>query len=88
MTASRQNGTLYIGVTSNLLARASHHWNGTVEGFTKQYGVSRLVWYEFHSSMAEAIQREKRLKKWRRSWKIALIEAENPGWDDLFPRIV
>ena len=83
LLASRRNGTLYIGVTSDLVKRLYEHRNGLIEGFTKDYGVKRLVWFEPHDSMYSAILREKRIKKWNRPWKIALIEAGNPDWDDL-----
>ena len=81
--ASKAHGTLYIGVTSNLAARIEAHRSGTVDGFTKQYGVHTLVYFEVHADMYEAIQREKRLKKWNRAWKIRLIEGMNPEWKDL-----
>ena len=81
--ASKPYGTLYIGVTSNLAGRMEAHRNGCVEGFTKQYGVDTLVYFEVHADMHEAIQREKRLKKWNRAWKIKLIEEMNPEWGDL-----
>jgi putative endonuclease len=81
--ASEPYGTLYIGVTSNLAGRIEAHRNGTVDGFTKQYRVHTLVYFEVHVDMYEAIQREKRLKKWNRAWKIRLIEENNPGWRDL-----
>jgi putative endonuclease len=81
--ASKPNGTLYIGVTSNLAARIEGHRSGAVPGFTKQYHVERLVYFERHDDMYEAIQREKRLKKWNRAWKIELIEKMNPEWRDL-----
>ena len=81
--ASKPYGTLYIGVTSNLAARIDAHRTGSVEGFTKEYGVHTLVYFEAHSDMYEAIQREKRLKKWNRAWKIRLIEEMNPEWMDL-----
>jgi putative endonuclease len=83
MLASKRNGTLYIGATSDLLARIYQHREGTFEGFTKEHGVHRLVWFEPHETMESAIVREKRLKKWRRAWKLELIEAENPRWLDL-----
>ncbi|MBB4149438.1 putative endonuclease [Sphingobium scionense] len=83
MLASRRNGTLYVGVTSDLIKRLYEHRNGLIEGFTKDYGVKRLVWFEPHDSMDSAILREKRIKKWNRQWKIELIEAGNPDWDDL-----
>ncbi len=85
--ASRPNGTTYIGVTSNLVQRVWQHRNDLVGGFTRQYGVHRLVWYEPHPSMEAAITRERRLKKWRRAWKINLIEKANPSWRDLYPEI-
>jgi putative endonuclease len=81
--ASRRNGTLYVGVTSDIARRAWEHRTGAIEGFTKRYDVHLLVFIEFHESMAEATQREKRIKKWRRAWKLALIERENPQWRDL-----
>jgi putative endonuclease len=81
--ASEPYGTLYIGVTSNLAGRIEAHRNGCVDGFTKQYHVHTLVYYELHADMYEAIQREKRLKKWNRAWKIGLIEEMNPEWKDL-----
>jgi putative endonuclease len=81
--ASGRNGTLYVGVTSKLRLRVEQHKLGTFEGFSKTYGCKRLVWYETHGTMPEAILREKRIKRWRRDWKLALIEAENPDWRDL-----
>lgn len=86
--ASRRNGTLYIGVTSDLVRRVWQHRNDLVAGFTKRYGVHRLVWYEVHDSMESAIGREKALKEWRRVWKLRLIEAANPCWRDLYDDIV
>jgi putative endonuclease len=83
MLASRHNGTLYTGVTSNLIKRLYEHRNGLIEGFTNEYGVKRLVWFEQHDGMDSAILREKRIKKWNRQWKIEMIEANNPDWDDL-----
>jgi putative endonuclease len=83
LLASKPYGTLYIGVTSNLADRVEAHRNGCVDGFTKQYGVHTLVYFEVHAGMYEAIQREKRLKKWNRAWKIRLIEEMNPEWKDL-----
>jgi putative endonuclease len=82
--ASRKRGTLYIGVTSNLPKRVWEHREGVVEGFTKQYGVKNLVWYEVHEDPVGAITREKQLKKWNRAWKLELIENKNPEWKDLF----
>ena len=82
--ASKRNGTLYIGVTSDLFIRTGTHKQDLIEGFTKRYGVHRLVYYEMHETMDGAILREKRLKKWNRAWKIRLIEGMNPEWEDLF----
>jgi putative endonuclease len=82
--ASRRNGTLYVGVTSNLQQRAYEHRSGLQASFTRQYHVHRLVYYEACPDMASAIQREKRIKKWRRAWKLRLIEQHNPQWDDLY----
>ena len=82
--ASKRNGTLYIGVTSDLVQRVWQHRNGLSEGFAKQYGTRTLVWYETNESMESAIAREKALKKWRRAWKLELIERGNPGWKDLY----
>ena len=81
--ASQRNGTLYIGVTSDLIARLFQHRSNAVPGFPARYAVRRLVRYKAFASMAEAIAREKQLKRWHRAWKIALIESDNPGWDDL-----
>jgi putative endonuclease len=86
--ASKRNGTLYVGVTSDLVKRVWEHKNNMVEGFTKQYNVHELVWYEPHESMESAIVREKRLKDWKRAWKLKLIESKNPEWLDLFDTIV
>lgn len=82
--ASRRNGTLYAGVTSNLIKRVWEHKNHVAEGFTKKYGVVDLVWYEAHDTMESAIQREKAIKNWGRAWKINLIEEMNPEWRDLY----
>ncbi|MBI5617997.1 MAG: GIY-YIG nuclease family protein [Gammaproteobacteria bacterium] len=81
--ASRPNGTLYIGVTSNLPKRVWEHQHGVVEGFTRRYGAHLLVWYEVHPSMRSANEREKQLKHWNRLWKLRLIEEANPAWRDL-----
>ena len=86
--ASKRNGTLYIGVTSDLVKRVWEHKNNMVEGFTKRYSVHQLVWYELHESMESAILREKRLKDWKRSWKLNLIESMNPDWHDLYNSIL
>jgi putative endonuclease len=82
--ASKYNGTLYIGVTNDLLKRVYEHKNNLVDGFTKKYGVHRLIYYEAFNSIESAITREKQMKKWRREWKINLIEKDNPNWDDLY----
>jgi putative endonuclease len=81
--ASGRNGTLYTGVTSALFNRVQQHKLGVFDGFSNEYGCKRLVWYEDHQNMPDAILREKRIKRWRRTWKLALIEAENPQWRDL-----
>jgi putative endonuclease len=86
--ASKRNGTLYIGLTSDLVKRIWEHKNNMVEGFTKRYRVHQLVWYELHESMESAIEREKRLKEWKRKWKLELIERTNPKRQDLFHTIV
>ncbi len=86
--ASQRNGTLYIGVTSDLVKRVWEHKNKVVEGFTEKYAVDKLVWYEVHGSAEAAIVREKRLKFWQRQWKLELIEKLNPDWKDLYEEIV
>ena len=85
--ASERNGTLYIGVTSDLVKRVWEHKNNLVEGFTKRYCVHHLVWYELHESMNSSIHREKKMKEWKRAWKIKLIEENNPNWNDLYDSI-
>src|SRR3990167_888104 len=85
--ASKRNGTLYIGVTSDLIKRVWEHKNKLIPGFTAKYGISKLVYYEQHNAIMEAIRREKALKKWLRKWKLALIEADNPNWIDLYDSI-
>jgi putative endonuclease len=85
--ASRPLGTLYTGVTSDIIRRVHDHKSHAVPGFTSRYGVDRLVWFETHVSAREAIAREKRIKEWRRAWKIELIEAANPDWNDLYPSL-
>jgi putative endonuclease len=87
MLASKQHGTLYVGVTNNLVKRVWEHREGLVYGFTKKYAVKRLVWYEAHLSPGAAILREKRLKRWHRDWKVRLIEEENLLWSDLYESI-
>ncbi|MFO1034383.1 MAG: GIY-YIG nuclease family protein [Hyphomicrobiales bacterium] len=84
LLASRRHGTLYCGVTSDLCSRILQHKDGSVPGFTKDYGVKMLVWFSFFPSMEDAIRREKQIKEWRRGWKIELIERQNPVWRDLF----
>ncbi len=86
--ASKRNGTLYTGVTSDLVQRVWQHKHDVVEGFTKQYSVHMLVYFELHADMESAIVREKRLKKWNRAWKLRLIEEENPNWYDLYESIL
>ncbi len=83
--ASKRNGTLYVGVTNDLARRMQQHREGAVPGFTRTYGVTRLVHAEPYDDILTAIEREKRLKTWRRAWKMALIEKDNPGWRDLYP---
>ncbi len=85
LLASKRNGTLYTGVTSRLSKRVWEHKNNVIESFTSKYGVHILVWYESHDTMESAIQREKAIKNWKRAWKIAMIEAMNPKWRDLYP---
>lgn len=85
--ASRIGGTLYIGVTNDLIRRVAEHKLQLLESFTKEYGVVRLVYFEQFDDPENAIKREKRLKKWKRDWKIALIEKDNPDWNDLYPEI-
>ena len=86
--SSKRNGTLYTGITSNLVKRVYEHKNGLVEGFTKKYGVDKLVYFERHEDAESAIKREKRLKEWKRKWKLDLIEKENPLWTDLYDSII
>jgi putative endonuclease len=88
MLASRHNGTLYIGVTSDPIKRVWQHRNEVAQGFTSRYHVHDLVWYELHETMESAILREKQLKEWKRAWKLRLIEGENPEWRDLYPTLL
>jgi putative endonuclease len=88
LLASRRHGTLYLGVTNDLVRRVHEHKTEAVPGFTERYGVDRLVWFELYDDPTAAITREKAVKKWRRDWKIRLIEEQNPEWRDLFPAIV
>ena len=86
--ASRRNGTLYVGVTSDLVKRVWEHQNNLAEGFTRRYGVHTLVWFEQHETMESAIAREKAIKEWKRRWKLDLIEQQNPEWRDLYTDVV
>jgi putative endonuclease len=86
--ASKRNGTLYTGVTSDLLLRVLLHREGKVAGFAREYGCKILVWYEQHNYMREAIKREKQIKRWLRKWKLELIETMNPTWRDLYPDLI
>ena len=87
LLASKRNGTLYIGVTSNLPKRVWEHKSKFVRGFTEKYNVDKLVWYELHGTMETAIQREKNIKKWKRRWKLEIIEDMNPEWKDLYEEL-
>ena len=86
--ASQRNGTLYVGVTNNLARRIHEHREKIIEGFTSQYNVTKLVWFDQTDSIEEAISHEKRLKRWQRAWKISLIEKTNPSWNDLYESIL
>jgi len=86
--ASKRNGTLYTGVTSDLVKRVYEHKNGVVDGFTKKYGVCLLVWYEIHETFESAVEREKQVKHWNRDWKLELVEDFNPDWKDLYDSIL
>jgi putative endonuclease len=83
--ASKPNGTLYVGITNDLIGRVAEHRDGVVPGFTKRHDIKLLVYFEEHADIVEAIRREKRIKRWRRAWKLALIEGGNPQWRDLWP---
>ena len=87
MLASQPHGTLYVGSTPDLVRRIWEHRIKAIPGFTAKYGVDRLVWFEAHHSMAAAAQRERQIKEWKRAWKIALIETDNPHWIDLYPSL-
>ena len=87
LLASKKHGTLYLGVTNDIVRRVHEHRTKSVEGFTKRYNVDKLVWFETYDDIAHAITREKELKKWRRDWKIRLVEEDNPNWTDLYPSI-
>ena len=86
--ASRKHGTIYIGVTSDLIARVYAHREGLIPGFTKRYGCKSLVWYEAYEDLQEARRRELQLKEWKRAWKVRLIEETNLDWDDLYPTLI
>ena len=86
--ASRKNGTLYVGVTNDLIRRVFEHKNGLVEGFSKKYEVRQLIYYEQNNDISDAILREKCIKAWKRQWKIRLIEESNPDWKDLYGDII
>ena len=87
IVASQRNGTIYTGVTSNLVQRVWQHKNNFIKGFSSRYDTHTLVWYEIHETMESAFTREKRLKNWKRDWKLKLIERGNPQWEDLYPEI-
>ena len=87
MLASKWRGTLYVGVTSDLVGRVWQHKQEAIDGFTRRHRVHELVWFERHETMASAISREKAIKEWKRAWKIELIEASNPKWRDLYPSL-
>ncbi len=86
--ASKKNGTLYIGVTSDLIKRVYEHKQKVVEGFTSQYNISQLVYYEIYDDAEQAIKREKNIKAWKREWKLRIIEEHNPKWDDLYDQLI
>ena len=86
--ASKRNGTLYTGVTSNLIQRVWQHKHDVIQGFTRKYNVKTLVYYEVHENAESALTREKKIKRWRRAWKLALIEDSNPEWRDLYEDIL
>lgn len=87
LLASKKHGTLYLGVTNDIVRRIHEHKSKVVAGFSKRYSVDRLVWFEIYDDPVTAIEREKELKKWRREWKVRLIEEQNPEWIDLYPQI-
>lgn len=88
LLANQRNGTLYIGVTSNLMHRVGQHKAKLADGFTRRYGIDKLVWYELHEDMGTAIAREKAIKEWQRDWKLRLIEQANPDWQDLYVELL
>lgn len=87
LMASKRNGTLYLGVTNDLVRRVYEHKEKAVAGFSARYGANQLIWFETHEDVTAAIEREKEIKKWKRAWKLALIEKSNPEWIDLYERI-
>jgi putative endonuclease len=87
LLASKKHGTLYLGVTKDIVRRGHEHRTKAIDSFTARYGIDKLVWFEIYDDAISAIAREKELKKWRRDWKIRLIEEKNPGWVDLYPGI-
>ena len=88
LLSNSKRGTLYLGVTSDIVKRVWEHKNNLVEGFSEKYSIHQLVWYEQHVDMKSAIEREKSMKKWKRDWKIALIEEQNPEWRDLYESLL
>ena len=86
--ASKRNGTIYTGITSNLIKRIWQHKTGATKGFTSKYNVTQLVYYEIHHDIRDALKREKNIQSWKRAWKIELIEAKNPNWNDLYKSIL
>ena len=85
---NKRNGTLYTGVTSDLIKRVAEHKEGSIDGFSKRYDLKMLVWYEVHDDINEAIKREKQIKNWERNWKLRIIEEKNPDWLDLYDEII
>jgi putative endonuclease len=88
LMTNKRNGILYAGVTSNMPKRAYEHREGLIDGFTKEHGLKRLVYYERHDTIQSAIQREKNIKRWPRAWKVRLIHSMNPNWDDLYDTLI
>ena len=88
LLASGRNGTLYVGVTNDLVRRITEHRDGLAEGFTKKYRIHQLIWFEAHEQIEQAILREKQIKRWKRAWKLALFRDTNPRWEDLYPGLL
>jgi putative endonuclease len=86
--SNRKHGTLYVGVTADIVRRAYEHRTGSIEGFTRRYGLKRLIWFERHDEIMPAIQREKNIKNWPRAWKVRLVETMNPEWEDLYATLL